>query len=144
MSLWYWAAFALILGIAELFTGTAYLLCLSVAALLTTFMTAIFPELSALAQGSLFALLAIASTGLWFIRNKYRAHKTTQQVLNQKAYALIGRKITLTENMQDYRGHVMIDGVLWRIKATENYSAGTVVIVKGIEAMVLNVQPVGG
>jgi membrane protein implicated in regulation of membrane protease activity len=142
MSVWHWAALALILGIAELFTGTAYLLWLGLSALLTTVITWLLPEMSLTVQASIFALLSIASTSFWFFRNKHRAGKNLDRPLNEKAVALIGRKMTLTEDMRDYRGHIMIDGVLWRIKAHDNYAAGTPVEIKTVEATILVVHSI--
>lgn len=142
MTLWHWVALGLLLGIAELFTGTAYLLWLGIAAFATAFITGLFPELSLALQASIFAFLAVASTTFWFFRNRYRSSRVKMITLNQRAQLLIGRQITLTENMRDYRGHIMIDGVLWRIKAHENYPAGTLVEIKSMEAAILVVTAV--
>ena len=140
MSIWYWAALGLFLGIAELFSGTAYLLWLAIAAFITACISWIFPDLNLTIQASMFAFLAVASTLLWFLRNKYRITPIKSATLNQRAKLLIGRKITLTEDIQDFRGHVMLDGVLWRIKANENYPAGTLVEVKTVDTTVLVVH----
>lgn len=140
MSIWHWAALGLLLGIAELFTGTAYLLWLGIAAFATAFISWIIPELNLALQASIFAFLAVASTTLWFLRNKYRTTKIKSVTLNQRAQLLVGRKITLTEDIKDFRGHAMIDGVLWRIKANENYPTGTVVEIKSTDATVLVVH----
>lgn len=139
MSIWHWVALGLLLGIAELFTGTAYLLWLGIAALCTAVISWLLPDVGMAIQASIFAFLAVGSTTFWFFRNKYRTRVSTV-TLNQRAQLLAGRKITLTEDMKDFRGHVMIDGVLWRIKASENYPAGTVVEIKGSEATVLIVH----
>lgn len=142
MSIWYWAAITLILGIVELVTGTVYLLWLGVSALLTLLITFIFPEISLNIQAALFAMLGIVGTSLWFIRNKKQSAQKKTAPLNEKAAVLVGRKITLQKNMQDYQGQVMVDGVLWRIKASENYTSGTVVQIKDVDATVLIVNVV--
>jgi membrane protein implicated in regulation of membrane protease activity len=142
MSIWHWAALGLLLGIAELFTGTAYLLWLGVAAFCTAGISWLFPELGLAWQASIFAFLAVAATTSWFLRNKYHTSTGKSVTLNQRAQLLMGRKLTLVENMHDFRGHVMIDGVLWRIKAPENYTAGTVVEIRATEGTLLVVHAI--
>ncbi|MES1156838.1 MAG: NfeD family protein [Alphaproteobacteria bacterium] len=136
----HWLALGFILLIAELLTGTTYLLWPAAAAALTAGFAAAFPGAPWEAQWAVFAALTI---GLTFIAHPYvkawRTRKKDEPLLNDRAAALVGVRAAAARDFVDGLGAVKINDSIWRAKSADAIEAGATVQVLSVEGATLNV-----
>ena len=138
----WWAAIALLLFVAEVLAPGAFLLWLGFAATAVFLVVLLVPGVSALAQAVLFVALGIVSILVyrrWF-RGRQRA--SDDPVLNKRTAALIGRVVPLQTAIVDGRGRVQIADAFWDVEGPD-LPAGTPVRVVAAEGMTLRVAAAG-
>jgi membrane protein implicated in regulation of membrane protease activity len=111
----FWAAVALLLFVAEVLAPGAAMLWLALAATAVFLVVFAVPGLSMLAQAVLFAVLAIVAILVW--RRWFRAHQreSDKPELNRRTAALIGRVVDLREPIVGGRGRVQIADAFWDV-----------------------------
>ncbi|WP_147195887.1 NfeD family protein [Pantoea sp. MBD-2R] len=133
---WLWLTLGGLLLAAEMLGASGYLLWSGVSALLVSLLVWLVP-LSWEWQGIAFALLTVLSAIGWYYWLKNRDRSYPPSSLNQRGNQLIGRQLTLEEALVDRIGHVRIGDSSWRVEASENFPAGTLVTVIAVEGITL-------
>ncbi|HVZ99192.1 MAG TPA: NfeD family protein [Caulobacterales bacterium] len=134
-----WLGLGLVLLIAELLSGTTYLLWPAVAAAVTALFAAMGAPL--VAQICVFALMTILL--VVFARPIVRAWLLQRQagapVLNDRAASLVGTRASATETFINGVGAVKINDSVWRAKSADAIEAGAVVEVLSVEGTTVTV-----
>ncbi|HVY85563.1 MAG TPA: NfeD family protein [Caulobacterales bacterium] len=134
----FWLGVALAFLIAELITGTTYLLWPAVAAGVTALFAAMGVPI--VLQVCLFALLTILLVlfARPIVRNRL-LRKTDEPVLNNRAKALIGMRASAAQTFVDGIGAVKINDSIWRATSAEPIEAGASVQVLAVDGVTLRV-----
>lgn len=137
----HWLVLGLVLLIAEMASGTTYLLWPAVAALLTAVLTLLAP-VGWVGEMAAFAALVIGLT--WFGRplvQRWRSEKPAQG-LNERSAAMIGARGVLVA-FANGAGSLKIDDTIWRVVSEEALQPGETVEVAGVDGVTLKVKRVG-
>ena len=139
---WRWLALAALLFAAELATGTAYLLWLAAAAVMTAAVIALPGEINFALELLLFGVFSIASTvfGRRFI--KPSLIKSDQPHLNAPALRHVGARAIAVSDFVGGEGRVALGDTQWSAQTLDGSSPklGTGVQVVSVRGTVLNVQ----
>ena len=137
---WHWLAFALVLLIAEIATGTTYLLWPAAAAAITG-LALLALAMNWQAQLGAFALatIALTVTGRIYVRGRWlnRGHN---EKLNERGLAMIGQRAVAQTPFNAGYGQVKYADSVWRAASQEPISAGEQVVIVGVEGATLNVK----
>ncbi len=138
-----WLILGFALLVAEVATGTSYILWVAFAALLTGLLVFVLP----LGWEMQFLLFAILSVGLLFIGHKYVRPKFKggePSDLNDRARALVGTKVRAVADFDTGIGRVHVGDTQWRAKAEDgsNPKAGSELEVVAVQGVTLTVKPV--
>ena len=137
----HWLAFGFVLLIAEMLTGTTYILWPAVAAGITGLL-AFSPAVTWQWQIALFALLTIVLTlaGRPLRGRLYRRNGAS--LLNERAASLVGQRGATAGPFVDGLGAVHINDSVWRAKSAEPIAAGGVTVqVLAVDGSTLTVKP---
>ncbi len=136
----------LILGfgllVAEVATGTSYILWTAVAALIVGLVTFILP-IGWQMQFLLFAILSVVLlvVGHKYVRPKFKGGEPSD--LNDRARALIGKRVKAVKDFETGIGRVYVGDTQWRAKMDEgNAKAGEELKVVSVESTTLTVEKV--
>ncbi len=133
----HWLILGLALLIAEMASGTTYLLWPAVAAFLTALLAWAFPMDWGVELG-VFAALVIGLTAFGRpLVQRWRGEGEANG-LNERGAGLIGVRAVLTE-FADGIGAVKIGDTVWRASSGENLAAGDSVEIAGIDGTTLRV-----
>lgn len=135
---WHWLVLGLILLIAEMASGTTYLLWPAVAAFATA-LIAFLGFTNWAAELALFAILTIALTA--FGRPLVRRWRTGggDPLLNERGASLIGARATLA-NFANGVGAVKINDTMWRAVSDDALNAGDNVEISAVDGSTLRVK----
>ena len=138
----FWAAVALLLFVAEVLAPGAAMLWLALAATAVFLVVFAIPGLSMLAQAVMFAVLAIVAILVW--RRWFRVHQreSDKPELNRRTAALIGRVVDLRDPIVGGRGRVQIADAFWDVVGPD-LPAGTRVRIVSAEGSTLRVDADG-
>ena len=141
----HWLALGFILLIAEMLTGTTYLLWPAVAAGVTG-LIAFSPSVGWQAQWLLFGFLVIALTLVGRpLRNRLYHVKggNSEPLLNERAAALVGQRGAAAAAFVNGLGAVRINDSVWRAKSADNapIAAGVLLQVLAVDGVTLTVKP---
>lgn len=136
----HWLILGLTLLIAEMASGTTYLLWPAVAAFLTALLAWAFP-MEWVVELGVFAALVIGLTAFGRpLVQRWRGEGETNG-LNERGAGLIGVRAVLTE-FADGVGAVKIGDTVWRASSAENLASGDSVEVAGLDGTTLKVKRV--
>lgn len=144
-SAWWWIAFAVALGAAEMATFTYVLLWLALAALGPGLALFVAPGLSGMAQLTIFAGLSmtfLVGGRLWFKRHP--PAPAEGPALNRRAEQLVGRNARAFAAFENGEGVVLVDDVRWRARleaGAAEVGADQSLTVVGAEGMTLICAP---
>lgn len=138
----FWAAVALLLFVAEVLAPGAAMLWLALAATAVFLVVFAIPGLSMLAQAVMFAVLAIVAILVW--RRWFRVHQreSDKPELNRRTAALIGRVVDLRDPIVGGRGRVQIADAFWDVVGPD-LPAGARVRIVSAEGSTLRVDADG-
>lgn len=137
---WLWAAFACLLLIVEMLTGTFFFLAMAAAATGTTIVAYFSPDY--LSQWVAFAILSVIALLLWQkMRPTHQHSHDAASGLNNRTRHLIGRQAILTEPISNGIGRINVDDSWWKVTG-EDLPVGTHVKVIAVHDMVLTVERV--
>ena len=139
----HWLALGFVLLIAEMLTGTTYLLWPAVAAGITG-LIAFSPSVTWQMQWLLFAVLVIVLTlaGRPLRDRLYHVkHTGAVPLLNERAADLIGQRGAAAGPFVDGFGAVRINDSVWRAKSAEPIQGGVLVQVLSVDGVTLTVKP---
>jgi membrane protein implicated in regulation of membrane protease activity len=134
-----WLIFAVVLGVAEIFTLTAALGVLGAAALLTAALAAILPL-----PFQLLAFTVAATAGVILIRPIALRHMRQPQLERFGVDALVGKPAYVLQEVTGLGGRVRIGGEEWTARAYDEtlvIPVGTVVDVMEISGSTALVYP---
>jgi inner membrane protein len=136
----HWLVLGLILLIAEMATGTTYLLWPSVAAFATALAALILPT-NWIAETAVFAVLVIALTyfGQPLVRRWRSEHAASG--LNERNLSMVGKR-GVVANFANGVGSVKIADTIWRAVSEEALEAGQNVEVASVDGATLRVKRV--
>jgi membrane protein implicated in regulation of membrane protease activity len=136
---WHWLAFGLALLVAELSTGTTYLLWPAVAAWLTGLMMLFFP-LGFPAQLTIFAIVTLTTslTGRQYLRGRWL--QSGDATLNDAASQLIGQVGAVAQPIEQGIGQIRLGDTVWRAASEDELGLGEAVEVIGVEGATLKVR----
>jgi inner membrane protein len=139
---WRWLALAALLFAAELATGTAYLLWLSAAAVLTAMVVALASNINIASELVLFGLFSIGSTVVGRRFFKPGAIQSDQPDLNAPEQRHIGARAVAVADFAGGEGRVALGDTQWSAQTSDGSSprdgAGLVVI--SVEGTTLHVR----
>ncbi|AYA41001.1 NfeD family protein [Xenorhabdus nematophila] len=139
---WFWLCFGGLLLIAELLGTGGYLLWTGTAAVAVALITGIFPTMGWELQGVLFAILTLVSVIAWRSWLRHRPRQTSDKVLNQKTYQLIGLRTHLVTDTENGYARVKLADGSWRVHCDQELPANTEVEVIAVDGITLRVRPV--
>jgi membrane protein implicated in regulation of membrane protease activity len=137
----WWLAALVLIG-AEMIAPGYFLLWIGIAAAIMGALTLVLPDLSAIAQAIVFALLAIAVCGAYwkFLRPRFE-HRDDQPLLNRRGLQLIGQRFVLVEPIVNGRGRVRVGDGAWLAEGPD-LVAGSEVEVVAVSGTTLRVRAV--
>ncbi|MBL8548005.1 MAG: NfeD family protein [Hyphomonadaceae bacterium] len=134
----HWLVFGLILLIAEMMTGTTYLLWPAVAAFLTALIS-MTGATSWVVDVAVFAVLVIALTAFGRpIVQRWRAQNNAEG-LNERSKTLIGTRGVITV-FANGTGSVKIADTVWRAVSDEALTPGQTVVIDSVDGATLKVR----
>jgi membrane protein implicated in regulation of membrane protease activity len=134
----HWLVFGLILLIAEMASGTTYLLWPAVAAFLTA-LVALTGATNWLADMAIFAVLVIALTAFGRPLVQRWREEGGAVGLNERSQALIGTRGVITV-FANGAGSVKVADTVWRAVSDEALTPGQTVIVASVDGSTLKVK----
>jgi membrane protein implicated in regulation of membrane protease activity len=134
----HWLILGLVLLIAEMVTGTTYLLWPAVAAFATALIAWIAP-VDWVAELVLFAVLVVALTWLGRPLVQRWRHEGAASGLNERASALIGARGVVTEFANGV-GSVRVQDTVWRAVSDAPLGVGESVVIDGVAGATLKVK----
>lgn len=137
----HWLILGLVLLIAEMASGTTYLLWPAVAALLTALLAWALPIEWGVELG-VFAALVIGLTAFGRPLVQHWRGEGEANGLNERGVALLGARAVLAE-FADGIGAVKIGDTMWRASSEESLAPGDNVQVAGIDGTTLRVTRAG-
>jgi membrane protein implicated in regulation of membrane protease activity len=139
----HWLALGLVLLIAEMATGTTYLLWPAVAAGITGLVAFVAP-IGWGAELALFAVLVIALTifARPLLRNRL-VKESDNPELNERGTALIGAQGSVSQGFVNGLGMVRINDSVWRAQSVEAIEVGAPVQVLAVDGVTLTVKRAG-
>jgi hypothetical protein len=134
----HWLILGLALLIAEMVTGTTYLLWPAVAAFVTALVAWIAPVDWA-AELVIFAVLVVALTAFGRPLVQRWRHEGAASGLNERASALVGARGVVTEFANGV-GSVRVQDTVWRAVSDAPLASGESVVIDGVAGATLKVK----
>jgi membrane protein implicated in regulation of membrane protease activity len=136
----HWFAIGLAFLVAEVVTGTTYLLWPAAAAVITAAFALVMPG-NPLAHWAVFAVLTLGLTltGHTYVRGRWLKRKE-HLVLNERAHTLVGMSGLADGAFAAGVGRVKLDDTVWRATSAEAIGAGERVEIVGVEGSTLLVK----
>jgi inner membrane protein len=139
----HWLVLALVLLIAELASGTTYLLWPAVAAGITGLIALFFPT-SLVVEIGVFAGLTIVLTllGRPLVRN-LKLSLESAPTLNEREKTVIGARAVAMNAFINGAGQVKLGDSVWRAQSADAIAAGQAVEVLSVDGTTVTVKAVG-
>ena len=127
---WHWVVAGLVLLTLEMFAPGAIFMWLGIAAFVVSVILALFPSMSWETQWFIFGLFSIVSIIAWrmFFKKHPLPDDTEGNQLNQRGKDMVGRKLTLSQAIENGTGRTQIGDTWWRVEGP-NLDAGTEVTI---------------
>ena len=142
---WHWFAFALVILGLELALGTIDLLWISAAAMLTALFKWVMPAPIDGLEGQLL-FFTVTSIGLLVLGRTvfgdWRNQESDKPLLNKRMESMVGTRALVTKAFSAGTGRVKIGDTEWLAHAVngEDFSEGTTVMIKDVEATAVKVS----
>lgn len=128
---WHWWAFGIALIVVEVFAiSTTILLWPAISAFLIGLILLVDPGFDWRYQLLVFAVLSVASSIGWQMWLRKHPTQTDHPMLNTRGRSYVGRRVTLTEPLENGRGRVRIDDTWWQASAEDNQTLAVGVTVE--------------
>ena len=136
---WLWMIGGVLLLIAEIIAPGIFLVFIGAAAIAAGLFTLLF-DLEVAGQLSLFAIYAVVAVMIGRRVYANAAVDAADPMLNDRAARLIGRSVTVIEDVDQHAGRVRVGDSEWSARGGPG-SAGTRVRITGVEGNCLLVEP---
>ena len=137
ISAWHWSALGIGLLILEALGTGGFLIGAALSAFVTALTFIMMPELSWRTQLSLFSLLSVIFTVVYWFKFRNFNEKTDQPMLNDRASHFIGKQYTLQEAIINNQGRLKIGDTLWKLHCDQDLPANTDIEVTKTDGMAL-------
>lgn len=142
LNIWLWWSLAGLLLIAELLTGTTYILWPAAAALIVGGLSL---DAIGLHWGYQLAVFGVLTLILLYVGDRYvKPHlkSTGGPVLNDRTHGMIGQSARVSKAFENGQGRVVVGDSGWpaRSESGENYQEGQAVIITALDSTVLIVR----
>lgn len=134
----HWLVFGLILLIAEMASGTTYLLWPAVAAFITA-LVSLSGGTTWAADVAIFAVLVIALTYFGRPMVQRWRHEQAAAGLNERSQTLVGTRGEIA-SFKDGAGSVKVADTVWRAVSDEALTPGQTVVIDGVDGATLKVR----
>ncbi len=139
---WHWLVLALVLIGAEALGSGGFLLGAAAAAFLLAALCWLMPELGWAGQFVIFGFAAVIfSVAYWKLFRGYN-EQTEQPLLNDRAAQLVGRQLTLEQDLAAGEGRIQIGDTRWRVYCASPLVTGQRVRIERSEGMLLYLSAV--
>lgn len=138
----HWIVLGVTLIIAEIATGTTYILWPALAAILVGILAFFVPLFGWQMQFLLFFLASgiLLWLGHKYVRPQMKGGETSD--LNDRATAMIGLRVKAVTDFKLGQGRVQVGDTQWRARVVDgNPKAGSELQVKSVKGTTLNVEP---
>ena len=136
---WQWLILAVVLLILEAIAPGAIFIWMGVSAAAVGVLTWIIPSLSGAWQILIFAILSMATVGLWRLYLKRYPQKSAMPLLNRRMEGYIGKTLTLSSALKDGKARAKLGDTWWTIEGPD-LPAGARVVIVGVEGPILKVR----
>ncbi|MDP6968184.1 MAG: NfeD family protein [Gammaproteobacteria bacterium] len=134
---WHWLILVLLLLAGEAMGAAGFLLGAAGAAATLVVLNLINNDLSWQTQISVFGAVAVILSWRYWKQFRSFNEKTDHPELNDRAAQLVGRTLTLSNDLVGGEGKEQIGDTFWRVRAQSNLPAATQVKVTGTQDRVL-------
>jgi membrane protein implicated in regulation of membrane protease activity len=138
-----WWSLALLLAAAEVLAPGYFLLWIGIGAAATGFVVMLLPQLGVPEQAVAFTVLAFLSCAVYWrwLRPHLQHDEYSDTTLNRRGASLIGRRLVLSEAIEEGRGRVRVGDGVW-LATGPDLPAGSEVEVIAAEGILLKVRAV--
>lgn len=136
---WHWWVLGFLLLVMEILTPGTFFMWIGIAAFVTGVAAWSIPGLSWSGEIVMFALLSLASVGLWLKYRPLTRNDAVDNGLNQRGRHSIGRELTLVTDIENGVGQGRLDDTVWRVSGPK-LKAGSRVRVIGADGTTLQVE----
>ncbi len=137
---WQWLSLGLLLLILEMFVPGAIFLWCGTSALIVGLLHLFIPDMMWQWQWVIFSVLSVVSFFVW--RHYFRGtHPEENNQLNQRSKALIGRRATLVEAIENGFGRIQLDDTFWRVEG-EDLPLGAAIEIVDVDGATLKVKKI--
>lgn len=146
-ALWVWLGIGLVLILAELMTGSLFLMWPGLAALIMALIAVLAPPMPLAGHLALFAALAVALAFLGRgVRHRLSAARISDRpLLNQRGAQLVGRRVVALSAFENGQGPVRLGDSQWAARLEgqrfDAVAEGAALVVKEVEGATLVVAP---
>ena len=141
LSQWHWLILGLILLIGEALGAAGFLLGAAVGCILTGLLVWVAPE-SALGWKTQFLIgtvLSIVCSLVYWRKFRAGSQESERPELNQRSQQLIGRKLTLKQDI-DFDGRIQIGDTFWKATCDDSLKMGDKVEVIAADVSTLTIK----
>ncbi len=142
ISYWHWIILALLLLGGEALGAAGFMIGISLSALLVAGLMALGLVHDWPYQLLLFALFSVIASILFWQLFRKQNESDQAGVINDRAAQLVGRKLTLQQNLEPGEGRIQIGDTFWRVDSEEALAEGTRIEVYQRDGMILKVRRV--
>jgi inner membrane protein len=137
----HWLAIALVFLVAEIVTGTTYLLWPAAAAALTAALAFLMP-VDVAVQWAAFAVLTIVLTftGHYYVRGRWLKRTDEATPLNERATTMAGQKGVAEADFAAGFGRVRLNDTIWRAASSDAIARGEMVEIVSVDGATLQVK----
>ena len=141
LSLWWWVAGGILLGVVEMMTMSFFLLWPALTALVMAGIVALAPGLSGEVQVAVFAVLSLVLTFVGRgVMARWGDGGAPVSAINDRAAQLVGRRARVLE-VDGAEARVEVDGIHWRARVSGAVpAAGEMAEVTGAEGGELEIR----
>ena len=138
----HWITLGLVLLGLELLGTTGFLLGIASSALVVGLVAWMFEGFGWQAQVTLFAVLSLVYSWVWFQYFRKRGPSEETSLINNRAAQLIGTVVEASADVTDGQGKIALGDTLWSVRSEMEIRQGDRIRVTAAEGMELLVEPV--
>lgn len=140
ISAWHWSALGIALLALEALGIGGFLIGAALSSFTTALALIFFPELSWKVQLSVFSLLSVVFTLIYWKKFSRFNQQTDRPMLNDRTSQFVGKRYTLQQAMSNNVGKLQIGDTLWKIRGDQDLLANTKIEVIKAKEMTLWVK----
>jgi len=140
---WLWLSGGILLMVLEILTPGVFFMWIGIGAFATGLISFIFPAMSNLWLGLVFAALAVISVIAGKkLMSRYISRSKENEVNSSPDRKFTGRTFTVSESIVNGRGKIIVGDSVWQASSDSDIKEGTTVKVIGGDGAVLKVEAV--